>query len=382
MIDSMIRTVLSNVAIKDILEAINKKYGHKTALRIKNENGSMRQVSFVKQGRRVVSISSALINLGIKKGDRVAILCENRPEWAAVYFGIVSSGGVVLPIDVKLTDSEIQFILHDSGAKCIFVSAKYIEKITGLKFVLPHLENIILIDKSDRKDVILLNKLRPHRGKDRDRPIYPQDTAIIVYTSGTTGVAKGVEISYKNLLFQVVSFSEIIHCNPKEELLSVLPLNHMLEITCGLIAPLYKGACITYCDTLKTSALLPLMKETGTTAMICVPLVLKLIHSGIMKRTAKLTPFKKFMFGAFLSFSKFLLKFNIRCGKFLFGSVRKEFGGRLYAFVSGGAPLDIDVEIDLNALGFRVLQGYGLTETAPVISVNTFKENRLSLIHI
>ena len=380
MIDSMVKTVLSNTTIKDILEAINKKYGNKTALRIKSEDGSFREISYVKLGRRVVSISSVLINLGIKKGDRVAIFSENRPEWAASYFGIIFCGGVILPIDVKLTDSEIQFILNDSQAKCIFVSAKYLPAIDRLRIVLPHLENIILLDKSPRTDIIQLNKLRPHRGKERDRPIYPEDTVIIVYTSGTTGVAKGVEISYKNLLFQVLRFSEIIRCTPKERLLSVLPLNHMLEITGGLIAPLYAGSCVTYCETLKASALLPLMKEAGTTAIICVPLVLTMIHSGIMKRIAKAGPLRRTLFSILFAFSKFLLKFNIRTGRLLFRTVHREFGGRLHTFISGGAPLALDIEIEMNALGFRILQGYGLTETAPVISVNTFEATRFGSV--
>ena len=380
MIDSMVKTVLSDITIKDVLEAINKKYGNKTALRIKNEDGSFREISYVKLGWRVVSISSVLINLGIAKGDRVAIFSENRPEWAAAYFGIISAGGIILPIDTKLTDNEVQFILNDSQAKCIFVSGKYLEAIDRLRIVLPHLKDIILLDKSPRTDIIQMHKLRPHRGKERDRLIYPQDTAIIVYTSGTTGVAKGVEVSYKNLLFQVLEFSEIIRCTPKERLLSVLPLNHMLEITGGLIAPLYAGSCVTYCETLKANTLLPLMKETRTTAIICVPLVLKMIYSGIMKKASRSSPLKRASFNMFFSFSKFLLKHNIRAGRLLFGPLHNQFGGRLHTFISGGAPLDMDVEIGLNALGFRILQGYGLTETAPVISVNTFEENRFGSV--
>ncbi len=380
MIDSMAKTVLRNVTIGDILETINKKYGNKTALRIKNDDGSFREISYVKLGRRVVSISSVLINLGIEKGDRVAILSENRPEWAAAYFGIMSCGGTILPVDVKLTDAEISFILSDSQAKCIFVSGKYLDTIDRLRGGLPRLKDVILLDNSPRPDIIQLNKLRPHRGKERGRQIYPEDTAIIVYTSGTTGISKGVEITCKSLLFQALRFSEILRCSPKERLLSVLPLNHMLEITGGLVAPLYAGSCVTYCDTLKTNTLLPLMKETGITAMIAVPLVLKLLHSGIMKKVARLHPFKQKIFGALLAVSTYLLKFNIRAGRLFFPSVHKEFGRRLHTFISGGAPLSADVEIGLNALGFRILQGYGLTETAPVISVNTYSDNKFGSV--
>ena len=164
MIDSMVKTVIENITIQDVLEAINKKYGNKTALRIKNEDGSFREISYVKLGRRVVSISSVLMNLGINKGDPVAIFSENRPEWAAAYFGIISCGGAVLPIDVKLTDNEVQFILNDSRARCVFVSGKYLATIDRLRNVLPYIENIIVLDKTSRKDIIQLNKLRPRRG--------------------------------------------------------------------------------------------------------------------------------------------------------------------------------------------------------------------------
>ena len=154
----------------------------------------------------------------------------------------------------------------------------------------------------------------------------------------------------------------------------------MLEITGGLIAPLYAGSCVTYCDTLKTNLLLPIMRESGTTAIICVPLVLKLIHSNIMKKAAKLSPARQKAFRAMLATSKSLLKLKIRVGRTLFRPIHKEFGGRLRTFISGGAPLDKDIEIDLNAMGFRILQGYGLTETGPVISVNTFDANRIGSV--
>jgi len=380
MINSMVKTVLQNVTIRDVLEAINKKYGTNPALRIRTKEGRLKEISYVKLGRRVVTVSSALMELGIKKGDRIAILSGNRPEWALAYFGVISCAGIVVPIDVKLSVKEIQFIMNDSRAKCVFVSAKYLPVIDELKMVLPSLEHVILLDKSDRSDVILLKNLSRYKGSQRGLMVYPDDTSLVVYTSGTTGVAKGVEISYRNLLFQALVFSEIIHSSPSDNLLSVLPLNHMLEITGGLMAPLYGGACVTYSDSLKPEALLSLMKETKTTAMICVPLVLKLLHGGIMRKIGRLSPAKQRAFAAALALSRALLRLNIRSGKAFFPAIHNEFGGHLRGFISGGAPLDGDIETDLNALGFRVLQGYGLTETAPVISVNTFNENKLGSV--
>ncbi len=379
-INSLVKKVLKNVTITDILEAINKKYGNRPALRINMEDGSSRQITFVKLGRKVIGVSSALINLGIEKNDRVAILSENRPEWAIAFFGIISCAATVVPIDIKLSDKEIRFILDDTQTKCVFVSKKYIGVIDNLRSDLPHIERVILLDENGREDVISLKGLKKHRGKERGRPISTEDTALIVYTSGTTGIAKGVEISCKNLLFQVMTFSKMIHCGTRDRFLSILPLNHMLEMTGGLIVPLYGGSCVTYCDSLKPTTLLPLMRKCRTTAMICVPLVLKMLHGGIMKKADKLSPSRQKVFKTFLSISRFLLKFEIRIGKLLFRPVHEEFGGRLRGFVSGGAPLDVDIEVDLNAMGFRVLQGYGLTETAPVISVNTYRMTKFGSV--
>ena len=380
MIDSMVKTVLKNITIMDILEAINKKYGASPALRTVKPDTFSKEISYLKLGRRVITVSSALIAFGVKKGDRVAILSENRPEWAIAFFGIISSAATTVPVDVKLSEKEIQFILNDSEAKCVFVSEKYLPIIDNLRDVLPHIERVIVFDATGRKDVIMLKKMILHKGEHRSRPIYPEDTALIVYTSGTTGVAKGVELTCRNLLFQVLAFSEILLVKKDDQFLSILPLNHMLEITGGLIAPLYAGGCVTYCDTLKTSALLLAMQKTRTQAIICVPLVLKIFYENIIKKIRKLPLPKRIAFNLLFGISKTLLKFNVSAGKIFFKDLHKEFGGNLKGFVSGGAPLDAHVEIGLNAMGLRVLQGYGLTETAPVISVNTMKKNRLSSV--
>jgi long-chain acyl-CoA synthetase len=154
----------------------------------------------------------------------------------------------------------------------------------------------------------------------------------------------------------------------------------MLEMTGGLLAPLYAGACITYCSSIKPPVLIDLMKENKATIMICVPLILKIFYKGIMKKVEKMSSLKKRTFFLVLSLSRVLLNFNIRIGRLLFMQIHKQFGGRLKCFVSGGAPLEPRIEEDFAALGFRILQGYGLTETSPVVAVNTFKENKYSSV--
>lgn len=381
-IHGMAKAVLKNITIHDVLEAINKRYGDITALQIKQKDGTYRKLSYMELGKRTVDVSSTLIKLGVEKGDRIAILSESRPEWGVAFFGIMSCGAITVPVDVKLSEKEIQFILNDSQAKCIFVSEKHFDTINNLKIVFPYIKNIIVFDNVKQGDVIYFKDLKMKEGDKKYNPIYTEDTALIVYTSGTTGVAKGVELSYKNLFFQVIAISGIVKYSKDDQFLSILPLNHMLEITGGLIAPLYAGSCVTYCDTLKITTLAVIMKETHTTAMVCVPLVLKMLHDGIIRKVEKVSPFKRKIFLALLNLSKALLKCNIRIGRLLFPSVHKEFGGRLRGFISGGAPLNPDVETGLKALGFIVLQGYGLTETAPVIAVNTYKHNKVGTVGI
>lgn len=372
---------LKNVTIIELLVAINRRYSHIPAVQIK-EGDNFRSISYLELGRRTSDTAYNLKKLGIDRADRVAILSESRPEWAIAFFGIISCAGIVVPMDIKLSDAEIEFILNDSGTKCVFVSKKLLETIVRLKPKLNYLQSIICLDEVLQEGVLQLKDFKVPADEIAHRDIQPADTALIVYTSGTTGIAKGVELTYKNLLFEVMSLNDYIDFSPKDRFLSILPLNHMLELTGGLIAPLYAGACVTYCDSLKPPVLIKLMQETKTTTMICVPLVLKMFHNSIMKKADELKPFRKKMFYRMLGVSRFLLNFNIHAGRWLFKPLHKQFGGNFRCFVSGGAPLDPRVEEDFHALGFNVLQGYGLTETSPVLTVNTFSERKYTSVGI
>ena len=253
---------LENITILDLLYVLTKKYNGKTALKIK-EKKSMRQLSYDDLRERSVDVSAFLIKSGIEKGTHIAILSENRPEWAVAFFGIISAACVTVPIDAKLSINEISFILKDCGAQCIFVSAKFLDTILAHKQHFPHLKHIVSFDPTSTENVVYLYSLESQEGEVRNRPedVKPENTVLIVYTSGTTGVAKGVVLSYKNLLFEVMSLYELIKFTKKDSFVSILPLNHMLEITGGLIAPLYGGATVTYCETLKPTLLIHLMQE-------------------------------------------------------------------------------------------------------------------------
>jgi long-chain acyl-CoA synthetase len=362
-----------------LLITVNRKYGDAIAVRIK-AGDSFRQFSYIELGRRSGDTSYQLMKLGVQRGDRVAIFSESRPEWPIAFFGSVACAGIVVPMDIKLSDAEVEFILNDSGAKCIFTSKKLLETVLRVRPKLRSLQQVICLDDIEHEGVLALKDFQAPENEIAHRNIQDEDTALIVYTSGTTGVAKGVELTYSNILFEVMSLNDCVHFSSKDRFISILPLNHMLELTGGLIAPLYAGACITYCDSIKPPVLIKLMQETRATTMICVPLVLKMFHNGIMKKADDLPEKKKKIFYRFLGLSKYLLNFNLHFGRLLFGQLHRQFGGSLRAFVSGGAPLDPVVEEDFHALGFNVLQGYGLTETAPVVTVNSFSERKYTSV--
>lgn len=371
---------LKNVTILDLLYAITKRYEEVPALKSDDF-----LVTYNKLRERAVDVSASLIRLGIKPGERVAIFSESRPEWAISYFGIVSAAATTVPMDIKLSETEVVFILNDSQSKCVFTSKHYVELIEKRRQDLPHLQFIFCFDSLPAgapQQVFGFADLRCTETDTRNRPeqVKPEDTALIVYTSGTTGVAKGVELSYKNLLFEVMALYTLVHFTPKDHFISILPLNHMLEITAGLIAPLYGGAGVTYCKSLKSSTILQLMKDNRATGMVCVPLILKMFHNGIMREVEKSSPNQQRIFRCLMKLSLFLNGCGIRVGKFLFHKVHQNFGGHLRCFVCGGAPLDRQIESDFSAMGFYVLQGYGLTETSPVISVNTFKDYKFGSV--
>ncbi len=368
---------LDNVGILDLLYILTKKYNQKAALQIKDKD-TFRKITYDDLRERSVGVSMFLIDKQIQKGARVAILTHNRPEWAIAFFGTISAACITVPIDTKLSLKEITFILNDSGTEVLFVSIDFLKMIYPIRSEFKNLKVIVCFEKPEQNDVFYLDDLKKEAQKQENRPkdVGSENTVVIVYTSGTTGVAKGVELSYKNILFEAMSLYSLIKFDMDDSFISILPLNHMLEITGGLIAPLYAGATVTYCETLKPNQIISLMHEVKATGMICVPLILKMFYSGIIKEVEKQPKYKQKIFYFLFNLSHFFLKLNINIGRILFSGIYKKFGKNFKCFVSGGAPLDVQLEKNFNALGFIVLQGYGLTETAPVVCVNTYRARR------
>ena len=313
-------------------------------------------LTYFELGQQIEEISNRLLSFGLKKGDKVAILSHNMPNWVIAYFSVVSKGLIIVPILPDFTREEIENVLVHSGSKLLFISERLRSRVEGLD--LPSLEASILLD-----DFSLITGIENNEAEISIPKINVKenDTAAIIYTSGTTGRSKGVVLSHKSIAFVAMQSYSFQTISKTDVFLSLLPLSHTYENTIGLIYPIMYGASIFYLEKPPTAAaLLPALKKIRPTMMLSVPLIMEKIYktqiqskfagNGI-KRMIYKTPF-----------------FRILIHKIAGKKLYKTFGGRLKFFGIGGAKLDSRVERFLKEASFPYAIGYGLTETAPLLS--------------
>ncbi len=313
-------------------------------------------------------LASYLIDIGIDKGDKVAILSESTPELGATLFANVLAGAISVPLDVKLTIHELTHILSDCTPKAIMTSSAHLADAIKLKEIIPSLEHIVILDgRGANSDYINLHTLPDLPDKKwRHRGI--NKTALIVYTSGTTGKPKGVETSFKNVYSQVQAVGKCFNFTKDDSMLSILPMNHLFEITVGYMTFLNKGASIYYSNSLKPKDIFTVMQEKKITFMVGVPAFIKLVKSTIESEIRNYSKFKKLWFEIKYNFAK--LANNHLVSKMLFTEIRRNFGPKFKGFMSGGAPLDMEVAEFFKTIGIKIYEVYGLTETSPIITIN------------
>ena len=349
------------------------KFGKLVALRMKDSSEKYKEISYSSFYDSLGKIGSFLIDSGIKHGDRVALFCENRPQWPMVYFGTTNIGAIIVPLDPKLESEELYNLLSDSGTQIIFSSQELAPKIEKIRSRLPLLRKSVNIDTD--LDEILTST--PPPVPCTLASVVPDDTAAIIYTSGTTGKPKGVMLTHKNIMSNVIAIRPLFSMvGPGDNFLSILPNYHTFETTAGMFCPLYLGASITYAESLKSYHLLNNMQETKVTIICGVPLLYSLFLEGIKRQVEEKGLAARILFRIFLCISMyFKVFFRINIGKHLFGFIQKKFGGNIRFFVSGGAALDPEIIKDFDLMGFTMLQGYGLTETAPILAACTLDNN-------
>ncbi|MCM1339799.1 MAG: AMP-binding protein [Muribaculaceae bacterium] len=361
--------------VLSLLEEITIHNNEKVSLGIKSKWGWN---EFTYKGLGLLSrrLGAYLINdLKVQRGDRLAILSESKPEYGACVFGSVLAGLTTVPVDCKLTIFEMNSILSDCEPTVLLCSATYADKAKELKNRIPSIKSIILMDASvhESSDIPSLYSLpENYQAKWVRRPL--SATAFIIYTSGTTGAPKGVEITFKNMLSQMhdlrIALKQILGSDEDMRMLSILPMNHLFELTVGFFIFLHHGYSIYYPQSLKPKDIMEVMTEKKVRFMITVPAFLKLLKLSIESEISKKSALVKFIFGLNLKFAKLL---PLKMRKYLFKPIHNKFGGEFFGCIAGGAPLDSAVGEFFESIGIRVYQGYGLSETSPVVAVNRGK---------
>jgi len=311
-------------------------------------------ITYAELGVKTVCVSELLFSLGLKRGDKVALLSHNMPNWVIAYFAVVSNGMIIVPILPDFNSEEIENVLSHSESKALFISERLSSRIEGLDLPLLkskiQLDNLTLLSENQQKNLTVENIL-----------VKEDDTAAIIYTSGTTGRSKGVVLSHKSLAFTAMQSFTFHQISSSDVFLSLLPLSHTYENTIGMIYPIIYGASIYYLEKPPTaSALLPALAKIRPTMMLSVPLIMDKLYKTQIQSKFSGTSLKRMIYNTPV-FRKIIHRI---AGKKLI----QTFGGRLAFFGIGGAKLDSRVERFLKEAHFPYAIGYGLTETAPLLA--------------
>jgi len=340
---------------------------------------------------RVRHVASGLMSAGVNPGDRVGLLMENRPEWAVIDYAILSIGAVTVPLYCSYRPQDIAYVLEDSGASIVFTSGgQLLSHLKKAAVECQSVERIYAIDEVG-DDGLVRNVEELEEGEvDEERlnrrlaKINREQLATLVYTSGTTANPKGVMLTHGNILTNLEAVPAVISLLPEERLLSFLPLAHALERTGGHFLPYSYGISVAFAERPDTVA--KNLGEARPTIMIAVPRMLEVVRSRILAQVEKQPWFKQRLFRSYFTLagkkspvaieSLFLKILDRLVGE----KIRDRFGGKLRAIVSGGAPLSAEVGEFFETLGLPVLEGYGLSESAPLLAVNPMHDRRIGTV--
>ncbi|WP_225410093.1 AMP-binding protein [Stigmatella hybrida] len=362
------RTVIS--AHRDLLELFDASvhaWRHRVAFRMVSGEREER-LTYGEVHRYAGRIGSALLRAGVKHGDRVLLVSENRPEWGTAYFGILRAGATVVPVDPALTEAEVLNIARRAQARVCLLSDQSFEEYPGLAPALTSGENpsqVLSLAEAMSGDPAYPDGIGPVR-----KSAAADDVASLIFTSGTTGNPKGVMLTHRNFASLVAKLAGAFSIGVGDGLLSILPLHHTFEFSAGFLTPFSRGAEISYIDELTADRLGDVFETGRVTAMIGVPAVWQLLHRKITQELSSRPPIVEQAIKALqATHGELRNRSSINLGKLLFWPVHRKFGGRIKFLVSGGSALPDDVHKAFHAFGFNITEGYGLTEAAPVLSV-------------
>lgn len=376
-----------------------KGFSARTALRYKDEGGAYTGITYGELDRLADRLAAALRRLGVGAGDRVAIISYHGPPWVIADLAVLRLGAVVVPIYHTLSPSAMRYILDDAGCRLVFVENGTLrDSVEAVRDEIPSLEHVVLFERGGEEGCAcrtlddLLDGVPADAEPTGYPPISPGDTATIVYTSGTTGEPKGVVLTHGNIVSNALAVARRFRVGPDDAFLSFLPLCHMLEKTCGYYTMLFSGVAIAYAGALTT--IVDDVKVIRPTLLIIVPRLLEKIYeavecrvleSSLVRRRLVRDAVRRLNRRVNLEYRGEPVPVGLRilCSFYdraVAAKFRRIAGGRLRLLVSGGAALDRRLAKTMLVLGFNVCEGYGLTETSPVVATATLEENRLGTV--
>jgi long-chain acyl-CoA synthetase len=336
--------------IPEMIETTVDKYADNTAYLIQRNN-SIYKLSYGQVLKYIKRISRYLKELGLERGDHIAILGENRPEWAISYLSSAWIGATAIPLDAKASLDTHKFILGFSSAKAIIVSGAYLSDIQFIKNDLNELKHIIVMENFDE----IYKKYSNGVGMES---VSLDDLLEILFTSGTTGIPKGVMLTHRNVMSNVDDIYQVMECAPDDRAFSVLPIHHAYECTAGMLTLFYNGMSVFYSRSLKPNELVEDLQMAQPTVWLNVPLILEKLYLRILRELSNQNEFKRFLT-------------NLLPKRLIGSKIKQRMGlNRIRLIVSGGAALPDWVSRGLERLGFPIIQGYGLSEAAPLVTVN------------
>jgi long-chain acyl-CoA synthetase len=380
-------------SIKDMMDTSAELYADRTAFLYKPKGSDKYQpVTFRQFKDDVDALGTALIDIGLK-GGRIAIISENRYEWAISYMAAVNGTGIVVPLDKELPENEIENLLIRAKADAVIFSGNIKDHILNISKRIDFVKHYIIMDEAadsrgsankgftELKELIGDGRKKIAEGcRDFiDAQIDTEAMSILLFTSATTDKSKAVMLSHRNIAQNLMAMSSMLNIVPDDIFLSVLPLHHTYENTCGFLCPHYRGAAIAYCEGLRH--IQKNLQESQATVMLGVPLIFEAIYKRIWDQASKDPKvLKKLKLG--IKLSSFLKKLGIDITKKLFAPIHNNFGGKVRIFISGAAGIDPDVAKGFRSLGIHFVQGYGLTECSPIVTLNRdvdFKDDAAGL---
>lgn len=372
------------------LALVVKKHPEKIALQIKTATGYA-QYTYQDLYNSSQKVAEALIHSGIQKKERVAIVLENRPEWVFIYFGILFANAIAVPLDPQSIAEDLEYFFKNSESKVVFTSPLHIAIVYSAAQKTENAPKIILLDKEKAAGPFgefcgfsdFLNsagKSVPHE-INLDTKASPDDIASILYTSGTTDKPKGVLLTHKNFYANFQSVEKLNIFKDQHNMLAILPLHHSFPFMANLIIPLFSSVKATYIPTSKREELTQCLQEAGVTMFVGVPLFFNLFYHAIHSKLNTFPLLVRLPLWGLINLDYKLRQLTgINLNKLLLKKIHKTFGKHLKYFISGGAKLDKNIEIFFNKIGFTLIQGYGLTETAPIVTFNPLTKTKIGSV--